>query len=190
MSCGLTTRVEPDAPIRGFYPASVGTARRAASLVRWQIDLYRAYVGARERCRMEIVEGGCLCTAVGSRISGAPLGMSICHCKSCRRADGAPSVAWAVFAATDFAFVTGQPVTFRSSPPVVRSFCGTCGTPLTYQHEESLGTIDVTTASLDFPERFAPTREIWLDDKLAWEPVNEALPHYRRTSREETGSAA
>jgi hypothetical protein len=138
---------------------------------------------------MEIVEGGCLCGVVRYRIGGAPLATSMCHCHSCRRASGAPSVAWAVFATADFAFGTGRPITFRSSPPVVRTFCGKCGTPLTYQHDESPGTIDVTTASLDFPERFAPMREIWLDDKLAWEPVNEALPHFRRTSREASGSA-
>ena len=138
---------------------------------------------------MEVIEGGCLCAAVRYRVTGAPLATSMCHCNSCRRASGAPSVAWAVFAAADFAFVKAEPATFRSSPPVVRTFCGKCGTPLTYQHDESPRTIDVTTGSLDFPERFAPVREIWLDDRLTWEPVNEALPHYRRTSREQTGSA-
>ena len=82
------------------------------------------------------------------------------------------------------AFVTGQPMAFRSSPPVVRTFCGKCGTPLTFQHDETPTTIDVTTASLDFPERFAPTKEIWLEHKVAWEPVNEALPHFPRSSVE------
>ena len=93
-------------------------------------------------------------------------------------------MAWAVFPFADFAFVTGQPMAFRSSPPVVRTFCGKCGTPLTFQHDETPATIDVTTASLDFPERFAPTKEIWLEHKVAWEPVNDALPHFPRSSME------
>ena len=131
---------------------------------------------------MDLVDGGCLCAAVRYRVSGAPLATSICHCNSCRRASGAPSVAWVVLRTVDFAFVTGQPVTFRSSPPVVRTFCGKCGTPMTYQHDASPGTIDVTTATLDVPERFAPLREIWLEHKLPWQPVNEALPHFPRTS--------
>jgi hypothetical protein len=136
-----------------------------------------------------IVEGGCLCTAIRYRIKGIPLAASVCHCRSCRRASGAPSVAWVVFRYSDFAFVTGQPVVFRSSPPVSRSFCGRCGTPLTYQHTESADTIDVTTSSLDSPDDFAPTREIWLEDKLPWEPLNEKLQHFPRSSTEKPPAA-
>jgi hypothetical protein len=131
---------------------------------------------------MDFVEGGCLCGAVRYRASDTALGTSICHCNSCRRACGAPSVAWAAFRSVDFAFVTGRPIAFRSSPPVVRTFCGKCGTPLTYQHDETPTTIDVLTATLDSPERFAPTKEIWLEDKVGWASVNEALPHFPRSS--------
>ena len=131
---------------------------------------------------MDAVEGGCLCTAVRYRIGGAALATSNCHCYSCRRASGAPSIAWVVLRAADFAFITGHPVAFRSSPPVVRTFCGQCGTSLTYQHDDSPGTIDVTTATLDSPERFPPTREIWLAHKISWAPVNQALQLFPASS--------
>jgi len=42
----------------------------------------------------EMSEGGCLCGAVRYRMVGAPLSSAICHCASCRRASGAPTVAW------------------------------------------------------------------------------------------------
>jgi hypothetical protein len=58
------------------------------------------------------------------------------------------------------------------------------GSPLTYRHDSSPDTVDVTTATLDFPDRFAPTREIWLEHKLAWEQLNENLAHYPRSSME------
>ena len=80
------------------------------------------------------VEGGCLCGAVRYRVTGQSLARALCHCHSCRLASGAPSVAWAVFPASQFAIVSGKPNSYRSSPPVVRTFCGNCGTPLTYQH--------------------------------------------------------
>lgn len=131
---------------------------------------------------MDAVEGGCLCAAVRYRIGGAALATSNCHCYSCRRASGAPSIAWVVLRAADFAFITGHPVAFRSSPPVVRTFCGQCGSPLTYQHDDSPGTIDVTTATLDSPERFPPTREIWLAHKISWAPVNQALQLFPASS--------
>jgi len=59
-----------------------------------------------------------------------------------------------------------------------------CGTPLTYRYDASTATVDVTTVSPDHPERFAPTREVWLEHKLAWQPLNAALVHYSRSSAE------
>jgi len=138
---------------------------------------------------MELIEGGCLCSSIRYRISGLPVATSLCHCNSCRRASGAPSVAWCVVRTTDFAFSAGAPIAFRSSPAVVRTFCGKCGTPLTYQHDDSPDTIDVTTSTLDFPERFAPMREIWLEHKLPWETTNEALPQFPRSSAKRARSA-
>lgn len=128
--------------------------------------------------------GGCLCGAVRYRVTAAPLALTLCHCRSCRLAAGAPSLAWTVFPASAFAFVSGEPARYRSSPAVVRSFCGNCGTSLGWQHDARPETMDVTTASLDHPEQFAPTCEIWTGDKLAWETLDPRLPHYPRSSRE------
>ncbi len=130
------------------------------------------------------IEGGCLCAAIRYRITGATLAQSRCHCRSCRLAAGAPSVAWIVVRYRDFEIVSGRPSGFRSSPPVVRTFCGACGAPLTYRHDDSLDTIDVTTATLDHPEQFPPTREIWIEHKIPWEALNPSLRHYPRGSAE------
>lgn len=128
------------------------------------------------------VEGGCLCGAVRYRVTGQSLARTLCHCRSCRLASGAPSVAWAVFRSNDFAFVSAEPTRFGSSPGVVRTFCGKCGTPLTYQSTSRPDAIDVTTVTLDIPDQFPPTKEIWVEDKIAWECLNEALPHYPGSS--------
>ena len=127
-------------------------------------------------------QGGCLCGTIRYRIAGLPVAQSLCHCRSCRLAAGAPSVAWIVLKRSDFTLVTGEPMRFRSSMSVVRTFCGKCGTPLTYQNDDSPGTIDVTTATLDLPEAFPPTREIWLEHKLAWERANENMQQFQRSS--------
>lgn len=126
--------------------------------------------------------GGCLCGAVRYQATGAPRAQALCHCLSCRLAAGAPSVAWVVFASDGFGFTTGAPATFASSPGVTRGFCGVCGTALTYQHAARPGAIDVTTATLDDPDAFAPTKEIWVADKLAWESLNPSIEHYAGSS--------
>jgi hypothetical protein len=128
-------------------------------------------------------EGGCLCGATRYRARADARARTLCHCNSCRRASGAQSVAWAVFPAGAFEFTKGDPSRFRSSPNVVRTFCGRCGTPLTYQHESRADAIDVTTASLDEPDRFAPLFEIWVEEKIAWETLDPKLPHYPRSSK-------
>jgi hypothetical protein len=66
----------------------------------------------------------------------------------------------------------------QSSTPVHRGFCRKCGTQLTYAHESAPDTIEITTASLDEPERFQPTKEIWLSEKLPWAAVNANLEHH------------
>ncbi|RPH60248.1 MAG: GFA family protein [Acidobacteria bacterium] len=137
-----------------------------------------------------VIEGGCLCRAVRYRVNGLPIVTSLCHCRTCRLAAGAPSVGWVIFRSSDFMFSAAQPARFRSSPTVIRTFCGRCGTSLTYQRDTEPDTIDVTTASLDSPDDFAPTREIWIAHKLAWERLNDTLPQYPESSRPAGGVAA
>jgi hypothetical protein len=116
----------------------------------------------------DVVSGGCLCGAVRYEARGEASASMVCHCRTCTRAAGAPAVAWVTFSAPAFAFVSGKPVAFRSSPPVVRTFCGACGTPLTYTHADHAGEIDVTTRTLDDPERFPPTHHSWESHKVGW----------------------
>ena len=128
------------------------------------------------------IEGGCLCGNVRYRATGEPVARSLCHCRTCRRASGAPSVAWVVFRSDDFLFLGDAPSRYNSSPDVERTFCGNCGTPLTYQRISQSQTIDATTATLDNPDAFPPTREIWLEHRLRWESLNESMEHYARSS--------
>lgn len=132
------------------------------------------------------IEGGCLCRSVRYRIAGAPLARALCHCRTCRLASGAPSVAWTVFRSADFALVAGSSSSFESSAGVSRTFCGHCGTPLTYVSASRPDVVDVTTVSLDRPEEFGPTKEIWVEHRLPWEALNAGLPHYAQSS---TGAA-
>jgi hypothetical protein len=128
--------------------------------------------------------GGCLCGDVRYRIIGPPLVTSYCHCRSCRLATGAPAAAWVILRNGDLAIEQGTPVVFRSSPHVERTFCGRCGTSLTYRRHDRHDSIDVHTATLDDPEAFPPVREIWLEEKISWMVANDRFTPYERTSAE------
>ena len=128
-------------------------------------------------------EGGCLCGAIRYRVHGEALATTSCHCRSCRLAAGAPSLAWAIFRNEQVEFMRGVPKEFRSSAPALRGFCAHCGTTLTYRTEKRPDHLDVTTATFDDPTPFAPRCEIWTAEKLTWEPLNPGLKHFVGSSR-------
>lgn len=129
-----------------------------------------------------VSEGGCLCGEVRYRIAGDPRSSSVCYCRSCRLASGAASVAWFVVSLDQFTLLKGSPTTFQSSAQVTRSFCARCGTPLSYQHTNDTGAIELTTATLDEPERWLPTLEIWHSHKLSWAASDPTLAHFPKGS--------
>ncbi len=123
-------------------------------------------------------EGGCLCGAVRYKVAGEPLASGICHCQTCRRAASAPTLPFAGFSIANFALTQGEPIEFRSSPYVIRTFCGRCGSPLTYRNEQEPAAIDVMVCSLDDPNALPPTFSVWVSQKLAWDRPAETLPAY------------
>jgi hypothetical protein len=130
----------------------------------------------------ESATGGCLCGAVRYRVLGAPRSTSLCHCESCRRATGGPSLAWAIFDEDSVAIEQGEIAIYASTPGVERGFCARCGTSLTYRRANRPGLFDVTTASLDDPNAFPPSKEIWTEERLAWIAPHPALPQFAQFS--------
>ncbi len=126
--------------------------------------------------------GGCFCNAIRYRASGKPTAVAHCHCSMCRRTSGAPVVTWAVFPTAKFAITKGEPTRLASSAHAVRTFCGTCGTPLTFQDTARPETIDVTVGSMDHPNNFAPQVHIWTSSQVSWLKVDEHLPRLPRGS--------
>jgi len=132
---------------------------------------------------MQMIEGGCLCSAIRFRISGEPIFSIVCHCSTCRRASAAPTVAWLTFDRGQVEMLSGSPRTYRSSQGVVRQFCGTCGSQLAYENIESPTTIDITTASLDNPNLFPPTLEAWLEHRVPWQTPDATRAQYPRSAQ-------
>lgn len=127
---------------------------------------------------MSKVLGGCFCGAVRYQAEGKPSNSVICHCKTCRAFSSAPAVPWVTFERKNFKFTKGKPRAFRSSKPVRRTFCSACGTPLTYDSTKWPATIDITTCSLDRPERFPPTHHSWVSHDLSWVKRAGRLPAF------------
>ena len=125
-----------------------------------------------------MAEGGCLSSAVRYRLEGPPLPADYCHCRLCQRAAGAPVVAWGTWPADRLAWLKAEPRTFASSQKGRRSFCPSCGTPLTFVDTDDPDLVDVTLASLDEPAAFAPQDHIWTMSRIPWFDVRDELPRH------------
>jgi hypothetical protein len=115
-----------------------------------------------------MIEGGCYCGKVRFAINGQPRVLANCHCENCRHAAGAQAVAWTIVKRSDFEWKTGEPHRYKTDTGAFRTFCDSCGTSLTYETDRRPDEIDITTASLDHPENFAPTKDVYAEEKLAW----------------------
>lgn len=119
------------------------------------------------------------------RVTGEAVARTLCHCVSCRRATGGASVGWAVFERGHFAFLQGEVREYSSSPGIYWASCPTCGSLVTYRRDSRPGHRDITTATLDDPDAFPPTVEIWVAEKIGWETLDPALPRTPRSSLNE-----
>ena len=128
-----------------------------------------------------MLHGGCLCGQYRYELTGAISGETLCHCTSCRRAAGAPAVAWLSVPRSAFRALSGSLTYHRSSPQVTRGFCAVCGSSLTYEHAARAHELDVTTASLDDPEACPPRDHTWCEDRLSWLRLADGLPEYAKT---------
>jgi hypothetical protein len=123
-------------------------------------------------------EGGCYCGSVRYRIDGSPYDETTCHCSICRRTTGAPFVSWFTVSERDFSVTAGAPTRFSSSEHGTRSFCTRCGTQLTFQSSRAPGQLDVTTCSLDDPERVPPRDHTRTSSQLSWIELADGLPWF------------
>ncbi|MGH6956027.1 MAG: GFA family protein [Caulobacteraceae bacterium] len=135
-----------------------------------------------------VYTGGCQCGAVRYRAVGEPKRASICHCRMCQKAIGAPFGAFVTFPTDSVAWTRGAPKRFLSSAHVARGFCDNCGTPLTFEAAAGGSTMSVTHCSLDEPSVVAPIRQLGRESRLAWLDGIDRLRG--RTAEEEADMAA
>ena len=125
-----------------------------------------------------MLTGGCLCGEIRYEAGGAPFSRGFCHCVTCRRAAGAPVVAWFSVRPAELRVIKGEPKSFRSSEVGVRQFCGGCGSQLFMDDARYPDEIDIAIASLDEPEAVAPEFHIFNRSRLPWLKIEDGLPTY------------
>lgn len=127
-------------------------------------------------------EGGCRCGAVAFRARAEPEVVVYCHCRDCRRSSGAPISLWAGYRSERVELTRGEPTVYESSPGVRRSFCGTCGSPISFEDEQLPGETYLPGGVFDAPEALVPGSHDWVSLRLPGFDVADGLPRHERSS--------
>ena len=132
---------------------------------------------------MTSVTGGCLCGAVlytyEGELGGAAGAVTVCHCASCRKAQGyavAVVPAWA----DGFVVTAGADLIreYESSPGKKRAFCGLCGSPLYSRRDDRPEALRIRLGSLDHPpESLTVNAHTFTEGAPAWSGPDDA-PRY------------
>ena len=124
------------------------------------------------------VTGRCLCGDIRYEYRGEPLKILHCHCESCRRHTSSP-VTTAVCVARDrFRYTKGAPVAYESSPGVIRTHCGRCGSPMTYESTRNPNQVVIFICTLGDPAAVVPAYHVHVEEQLSWFEIADALPRY------------
>jgi len=114
-----------------------------------------------------VLTGGCQCGAIRFAVTAEPARITICHCRMCQKATGAPFASFADIEKSNFAWTKGTPAAFRSSSVAMRDFCAACGTPLSFRRIDG-SRIEILTGTFDRPDQVVPTRQFGTESRLGW----------------------
>lgn len=120
---------------------------------------------------MERHTGGCLCGAVRIVAEGRPNRVGLCHCLDCRKHHGAVFFAAAIFPRAAVT-IEGETRDYAG-----RFFCPRCGSSVFGQSGDE---IEVNLGSLDAPDEFRPTYELWTIRRESWLPPFPLEHRYER----------
>ena len=124
----------------------------------------------------QLSTGGCHCGSLRYQFDAPLEDIAHCHCSICRRTSGATVMTWITVPLDSFQWLAGSPRAYDSGPTCVRYFCGHCGAHLALFTRNSPEEMDVVIATLDQPELAAPSRHIFIENRLPWLHLDEHLP--------------
>jgi|TARA_R110002003_G_scaffold48_26_gene4174 hypothetical protein len=120
-----------------------------------------------------VFEGGCRCGAVQYASSAQPSSITLCHCRACQQLSGSAYIPFTGVPKTAFKFTKSSSLqNLKLSDIAERTFCSSCGTPLTmeYKFDENrisvtMGSVDSKTMSCELP---TVKTHIYLSEKAPW----------------------
>lgn len=123
--------------------------------------------------------GSCLCGTLRYEVRSEIKSVSHCHCGMCQKAHGAAFGTYGSVPVDGFVVTHGAEVLRRreSSTGITRTFCSTCGSPLTWHsaHGDAARWTSFSLGTLDTSFNPVKQRNIHLASKASWYLTDDAL---------------
>ncbi len=123
--------------------------------------------------------GGCLCGSVRYEARPQHREGYYCHCRMCQLAFGNTRAAFVNLLKSQVTWLA-PPTWYASSRIAKRGFCGTCGSPLTYENEVLPDEIHLLAGALSDPSGVKPSAHIVVKEQLPWFDAADELPRYEK----------
>ncbi len=128
---------------------------------------------------MSTIQGACYCGAIRYEFETPGRFSIYCHCSECRRASGAPIVAWMGVPDARFKVLLGEElISTYADPPeapeAIRQFCSRCGSQLFFRGDRWKGEVHITTATMRDGQ--PPTAHVYYSDRAPWFEMTDELP--------------
>lgn len=133
----------------------------------------------------EIHEGGCLCGSVRYCTTGAPLAVTVCHCRFCQRRTGS-AFSEPVHFKVEQVEISGGPLSIyehrsdESHRWLRMEFCPKCGTTVMLTTERRPGVCAVAGGTFDDPGWFRIRRHIWTRSAQPWVSIPAGVEAFEK----------
>ncbi|HTN67635.1 MAG TPA: GFA family protein [Burkholderiaceae bacterium] len=127
-----------------------------------------------------MIEGSCLCGGVRYQYDGAFGPVTVCHCATCRKAQGTSNAIAAPADARQLRW-SGDPALiaeYESSPGKQRAFCRRCGTPLYSRRDDAPQLLRLRMGTIDSEIDVVPVAHIFATGVPPWAALEDSWPRY------------
>lgn len=120
-----------------------------------------------------VFRGGCRCGGVKYTSSVSPSDITLCHCRACQQVSGSVYLPFISFDSTALHYTSTTTLrTLKLSQPGERTYCSSCGTPISMVYSFFPGEVSVTMGSVDLSsftcEIPKVKTHIYLSEKAPW----------------------
>jgi hypothetical protein len=130
-----------------------------------------------------VERGSCFCGKIEIDAVGEPFWISWDHDDDCRKAIGSPLTIWIGYRSDQVLYVNGAPKSYSKTPGIVRSFCGDCGTSISYEDQGLPSEVYISIGFMNDPARFEPEAHGYWEQRLPFVQMSDSLPREARYTR-------